>query len=573
MSQPYASFCLECGYSLRGLVTGQACPECGHAANYEASRRHTKWSRSVFCGLGLLLAVTALSICSVLVQPFVDRGGTAPSLNLPGPKLWAIPLLLRPLGSTPALPGVLGTFVAMASLLAICLITAPSELPRVKQFNLVRLGARWGCIAVFGMAFGVMMAAQGLNANELPPLRLLLVAGVELPGAILLYVYLRRLAENVPGQSRREAFDRLVMAAPAVVFVGALGLTAQWWWDLEHREFSAYALLMVSGIYSAIALAVGVMAASTIASLASAYFRLAFPWARRWLSGVRYLAQRARVARASLDAHRMQMLANCLGVVLLIAAALMGLDQITWMTARVAPGGILPFVNFPGPKVWSSIIINITDIRYMWGPLLSQTTLLVTNVAAIWLLTYRPGGNDALRRWTRWVPVLSIGAALGAVAGSRAGSVFGINIDGSERTEFYIALTLMFELPATLLLYGMLARLAGEVGRPRLRRQFQLLAITIVGLVGSSVGAFCLFNSGSPHLAPETALLAALFGAATLATAVWATCTVTALAGAAFANHGAVAEVAREIVAQATPLEHERAFDGLDEDELAAVAG
>jgi hypothetical protein len=568
MSQPYASFCLECGYSLRGLVTGQACPECGHAANYEASRRHTKWSRSVFCGLVLLLAVTALSICSVLVQPFVDRGGTAPSLNLPGPKLWAIPLLLRPLGSTPALPGVLGTFVAMASLLAICLITAPCELPRVKQFNLVRLGARWGCIAVFGMAFGVMMAAQGMNVTELPPLRLLLVAGVELPGAILLYVNLRRLAENVPGQSRREAFDRLVMAVPAVIFVGVLGLTAQWWWDLERRSFPAHALLVVSAIYSAIALAIGVMASLAIASLASGYFRLAFPWARRWLSGVRYLAQRARVARASLNPHRMQMLANCLGAMLLIVGAVKGLNEIAWMTARVAPGGILPFVNFPGPKVWASAIINGTAPGYVWGPLMP---LMVTNVAAIWLLTYRPGGNDALRRWTRWVPVLSIGAALGAMSASRSGSLFGIDINGTERTEFYIALTLMFELPATLLLYGMLARLAGEIGQPRLRRQFQLLAITIVGVVGSSVGAFCFLNSASSHLAPETTLLAAGFGAATLAAAVWATCTVTALAGAAFANHGAVAEVASEIVTQATPLE--QAFDDLDEDELAAVAG
>ena len=119
--------CPECGYNLRGLPPGRACPECGQQFAYVPTRSEAgrAWSRAVAVGLAMLLYVSLDAVASVLIQPFTDTlAGSLPSLNVPGPKLWAVPLLQRPIGRSPALPGVTGTRVAILSLLAVWLITA-----------------------------------------------------------------------------------------------------------------------------------------------------------------------------------------------------------------------------------------------------------------------------------------------------------------------------------------------------------------------------------------------------------------------------------------------------------------
>jgi hypothetical protein len=101
--------CEECGYDLRGLPAGNRCSECGHVNVglwQSSATREVAWTRSVAIGLALLVGVTLYAVSSVLVQPFADEpGGTLSAMNLPGPKLWAVPLLQRPIGQSPELPG------------------------------------------------------------------------------------------------------------------------------------------------------------------------------------------------------------------------------------------------------------------------------------------------------------------------------------------------------------------------------------------------------------------------------------------------------------------------------------
>src|SRR4051812_40798849 len=94
-SRSAALWCEECGYSLRGLPAHLPCPECGHFTDVSEAQLspHTAWARSVLVGLVLLVALTMHAVCSVLIQPdWEGVGSISAALNMPGPKLWAIPL-------------------------------------------------------------------------------------------------------------------------------------------------------------------------------------------------------------------------------------------------------------------------------------------------------------------------------------------------------------------------------------------------------------------------------------------------------------------------------------------------
>jgi hypothetical protein len=173
-------------------------------------------------GLALLLGVTIYATSSVLVQPFNDDlGGTLPALNVPGPKLWAIPLLQRPIGRAPQWPGVVGTRVALLSLLAIWLITAPhpdeSHSPdaRGRRRRLVRQSARWGAVLPFGVAFGILLTTQGLWPAELPSYRMLLVSCVELPAAAGPAAHIQGENINFIQKSRRGGLCRPARSPPS----------------------------------------------------------------------------------------------------------------------------------------------------------------------------------------------------------------------------------------------------------------------------------------------------------------------------------------------------------------------
>ena len=96
--------CEECGYDLRASEPGRPCPECGRVPDSRATLvpAGAVWTVAVTAGLALLLLITLYGVTSVLVQRSDSAiGGMLPVLNLPGPKLWAMPLLQRPIGNAP----------------------------------------------------------------------------------------------------------------------------------------------------------------------------------------------------------------------------------------------------------------------------------------------------------------------------------------------------------------------------------------------------------------------------------------------------------------------------------------
>jgi hypothetical protein len=522
------TWCDECGYSRRGLPPELACPECGHlpAAAFAIDvRPHLAWSRSVFIGLVLLIVIPLQAVTTVLVQPFnTDVGGTAPALNLPGPKLWAVPLLQRPVGRAPAMPGIVGTRAAMVSLLAIWLITAPCPSPRAGEQQLLRLATRWGSVTLFGLAFGTLMASQGLWPSELPPFRQALVAAVELPATALLYWYLRRLASQVPGRERRSALDKLVWWVPAVILGGA-GMLAVQWWMTQVRAAARppqNLVLTIAAVYGAAAMLVGVMATATVGGLAGTYARLAFPSASLVLRSSVGWTRRVRATMDRMGGERGRSLLVAAGLVLLLVVMLLGNDTVLWIADRGGIAGSLPFVNYPGPKMWPSTGTIAMRLARDWDPLVANSTLITLNLLAVWLVTMRIGQRSSrrLRAITRGLAVVTIGAAV-----AFTGTYPAIDWNGPSSTanKVFFAVTLLSELPVTILLYIVMARLSEEHDRPPLAAKFRLLALLIVALVSTSLLGFVV-SKYMPELRGTGKMLAitSAYGAATFAAAAWA---------------------------------------------------
>lgn len=546
------SHCRECGYDRHGLPAGGACPECGHVpvANAIDIPATTAWRAMVCIGLWLMLLLTLHAVASVLVQR--DWGhmlGTLPALNVAGPKLWAVPLLQRPTGNTPQTPGIIGTRTAMLGLLAVWLITARRHHEREQGTDLLRFSTRWTSVILFGAAFGLLTSQQGLWPNQLLIYRLVLVAGVELPATTLLYFYLRRLCDAVPGRHRREMFSRLVLLIPVTLIACAVVLLADWMLigadrqRLDNSPLSLGAAIAI-GIASMVT---GIAATTAVGSLAGAMTLQAFPNAWRLLTGLRrHLGGSVRsLRRLDEPAHndRRRLACAAAGLLLLVIVMLNGIDATGWFTARLGLGGNLPFYNYPGPKVWAATAMPELAGRYSWEPIVSRTLLLALNLAALWLITAVPltgRRGPLLRRAVRWVPVLLLGAALGAASVMRRGD-FSNYLAGPWRSEFFAIITLACELPATFLLYLYLRRLSVEHAWPKLGRGFAALGGVMIALVAVAISAFALSGQLlALRSSPVLAALSGVYGAAILCIAVWAVGLVLGLAwrllGAATAN-------------------------------------
>jgi hypothetical protein len=495
-------------------------------------------------GLALLLGVTLYATSSVLVQPFSDDlGGTLPALNVPGPKLWAIPLLQRPIGRSPQQPGVVGTRVALLSLLAIWLITMPhpeelretgwtSQSPRA-----VRLMARWGAVLPFGVAFGILLTTQGLWPAELPSYRMLLVAFVEFPAAALFYAHLYNLARRSPGRDRRRAFELLRWAVPATIVAGVLLMGIGWLFARAQGTFRGPSdvigpRLLVFAAYGAAAVSCGMIATAAVGSLAASYAGSALQWRPAALTRVPEMGRRA-FGFASGHEGRLHYAAVPSGLLLLLVVTVLATDEAPWSATRQYPSGNLPFYGFPGPRLVAAtpFLGRLSN----WDPLVSCMTLVALNLAAVWLITLRPAGapRDRLRPLTRWASVFATGAALAtATAWESMEGHGGRFLRSGLRPEFFALATVLCQVPPTILLYACLARIAvSEANAPALARRFIRLTIGIPALVTASFLVFLAvrkvrFDSAAPALLAFSGVA----GAVQLVVAVWAAAAVAALA-------------------------------------------
>jgi uncharacterized membrane protein YeaQ/YmgE (transglycosylase-associated protein family) len=223
------------------------------------------------------------------------------------------------------------------------------------------------------------------------------------------------------------------------------------------------------------------------------------------------------------------------GLLLLVLTMIMGNDMTSWMTARQGLGGNLPFVNFAGPKMWATLAIGSgTGSGYWWDFMGTRTKFLTFNLLAAWLVSMplRDRGGRWLRRWVRWLPTICVGAGV-AILNAFDRTYPDGDLRGHRGSELFAIVTVFMEMPATLILYALLARIARELARPGLAKQFRALSVAIIGLVGASLALF-VFSRWFFDVrgTMRVIVLSAMYGAASIGIAAWATSAVLSLAGA-----------------------------------------
>ena len=223
--------------------------------------------------------------------------------------------------------------------------------------------------------------------------------------------------------------------------------------------------------------------------------------------------------------------ARCMiaGLVLLCITSFVMLGVTIYMHFRVQWAGSLPVLNFPGPKLWGTALLqrSIGTAPGEWG--VAGTRYGLLGLLAIWLITSaRPADRLAepvwsLRILTRWTSLLAMGAMLGLLLGEDGVRHW----DSNERDVYFMLLISLVELPATTLLYLYLRQLGAGLGDPSLKRSLNILTLAVPACIGAAVIFLVLGEvwREAKHQLPQQVMVAG-YGAACIATAALATAAV-----------------------------------------------
>ncbi len=221
------------------------------------------------------------------------------------------------------------------------------------------------------------------------------------------------------------------------------------------------------------------------------------------------------------------------GIILLMATSFVMLGVTIYMHFRSEWAGSLPVLNFPGPKLWGTALLqrSIGSAPGEWG--VAGTRFGLLGLLAFWLITSaRPAdrleeSTLSLRRLTRWVSLLGFGAMLGLLLGEDGVR----NWERGERDIYFMLLVSLVELPATTLLYLYLRQLTLTLHDPPLRRAMGVLSIAVPACIGAAVVILVLGDlwKEAKHQLPQQ-LMVAGYGAACVAAAALATASVGRLA-------------------------------------------
>ncbi len=538
--------CARCEYNLQGLAADAACPECGWdplraaalaAAPVDAPHRRAAWCH--LAGVVLLLMAMMQGLGVVLIErPADDVTGNTPLMNVPGPKFWATPALRRSTGRYVSDYGAAGVETSIFCVAAVWLLTVrrPDE-----KGDVLRQATRWGATLLGGANVGMVMGISGISqgGRVWSTVQLGQVAFVELPATVLLYARLAQLASRQSLEIRR-ALAPLVVAVPALIAAAAAmllwRLTAgrQVGWD----DFN-FATVGLVAAYGAAAMAAGVWATITLVRLGLALLGDAWPGRAQALRAFwrGTMATGGFVARAALRPGGFAVAARgraLLGAILL-ALLLLGHynllgDIISMPSGRAGLGSNMPFMNYPGPKVWG-VPLTLSD-----G---TGFASMVTMGVGIALLTFACA-HAAPRTATvlRWGLILAVGGAGGAAFAYGPTRYWGAW--GSYGiTEAAAMLIMLIEAPLNCLLYYWLSLVAREYGRSRAATALKRLAVVVPLLQASALGILVLGRATLPSGVPmrearmETWVIAGcgVYGALMLAVAVIATAALVSLIG------------------------------------------
>jgi len=489
---------------------------------HAATRRRARWQR--MAGIALWL---------IVMLPMIDRaigvgqwhdndfGGTFTALNIPGPKVWAVPLLQRSIGYEPGPLGVSSQTLALLNLAAIWLITVPAG----ERRTALRRTARWMAVVAVAMLLGMLLHRGSIRTDWWTQTKWFALAavGVEITATGGVYLWLASVAA---GLGRRALAMALVGCAVGAAGIIAASLPVL----LASSYFKAHAddppVQLYAAAYGALSVGLGLAMLLCVLRLLGAMWRQTWPAGSsvKTISRVRLatehitrLCSQCGYDRAGLSprqpcpecghedsvithgtpswqADRLQAWAVWIGLVgwLIVTPSLWWV--VLMMDFRAEFGGAIPLLNYPGPKVWAVTALQRSVGRQpeFFGTFGATRTLI--NLVMIWLITW-PGLTDEgaiWRNWRllgRWLAALGTGAFLSFTMVSRYLEVYQPGF-----WKWVFAGVLAAELPATVLIYLYLAQAARALRQQRVARTLVRVAwvagvLMLVSLMILPVGA------------------------------------------------------------------------------------